>query len=143
MCEQRKPTQSKLDMTQGRQRLLQCYRCHGCGHRQSLCLTKVIPGKDHKSSMPLGQSNQKKTRAMVARSHEDGEEAFKCVNVERPRSSGNFKKSNSNRLTSSDEEIYITVCCAQINDGQIYIGVGKLNGRQVKVLLDTGCTGML
>ena len=76
-------------------------------------------------------------------SHEDGEEAFRCVNVERPRSSGNFKKSNSNRLTSNDEAIYSAVCCAQINDGQIYIGVGKLNGRQVKVLLDTGCTGML
>ena len=26
--------------------------------------------------MPVGQSNQKKTRAMVARSNEDGEEAF-------------------------------------------------------------------
>ena len=26
---------------------------------------------------------------MVARSNEDGEEAFMCVNVERPRSSGN------------------------------------------------------
>ena len=45
---------------------------------------------------PVGQSNQKKTRAMVARSHEDVEEAFKRgVNVERPRSSGNSKKSIS------------------------------------------------
>ena len=34
---------------------------------------------------------------MVARSNEDGEEACMCVNVEKPRSSGNSKKSNSNR----------------------------------------------
>ena len=34
--------------------------------------------------MPIGQSNQKETRAIVAVSHEDGEEAFTCVNVERP-----------------------------------------------------------
>ena len=42
---------------------------------------------------------------MVTRSIEDGEEAFMCVNVKRPRSSGNSKKSNSNRSTSDDEEI--------------------------------------
>ena len=30
---------------------------------------------------------------------------FTCVNVERPRSSGNSKKSNLNRLTSNDEAI--------------------------------------
>ena len=76
-------------------------------------------------------------------SHEDGEEAFTCVNVKRLRSSGNSKKSNANRLTSDDEAIYSAACCAQSNDGQIYIGVGKLNGRQVKVLRDTGCTGMI
>ena len=91
-------------------------------------------GKDQKSSTSVGQSYQKKTRAMVARSHEDGEEAFTCVNVERPRSSGNFKKSNSNRLTSNDEAIYSATCRAQGNEGQIYIEIGKLNGRQVKVL---------
>ena len=85
-------------------------------------------GKDQKSLMPAGQSNQKKTRAMVAKSHEDDEEAFTCVNVERPRSSGSSKKSNSNRLTSSDETIYSAACRAQSNDDQIYIGVGKLNG---------------
>ena len=44
--------------------------------RQSECLIKVSPGKDQKSSTPVGQSYQKKTRAMVARSHEDGEEAI-------------------------------------------------------------------
>ena len=33
--EQRKPTQSKPDTTQGRKRLLQCYRCLSYGHRQS------------------------------------------------------------------------------------------------------------
>ena len=37
--------------------------------------------------MPVTQSNQKKTGVMVAKSNEDGEEAFMCVNVERPRSS--------------------------------------------------------
>ena len=68
--------------------------------QKSECPTKASPGKDQKSSMPVGQSNQQKTRAMVARSNEDGDEAFKCVNVEKPRSSGNSKKSNSCRLTS-------------------------------------------
>ena len=32
--EQRKPTQSKPDMTQGCQRSLQGYRCQGYAHRQ-------------------------------------------------------------------------------------------------------------
>ena len=41
-------------------------------------------GKHQKSLTPVGQSNQKKTHAMVARTHEDGEEAFMCVNKERP-----------------------------------------------------------
>ena len=54
--------------------------------------TKASPGKDQKSSTPVGHSNQKKTRVMVARSNKDGDEAFKCVNVEKPRSSGNSKK---------------------------------------------------
>ena len=49
---------------------------------------------------------------MVARSNEDGEEAFKCVKVERIRSSGNSKKSNLNRLTSDDEAIYSVSCRA-------------------------------
>ena len=44
-AEQRKPTQSKLDATKGRQRSLQCYRCQGYGHRQTECLTKVSPSK--------------------------------------------------------------------------------------------------
>ena len=78
-AEQRKPTQSTLDTTQGRQRSLQCYSCQGYGHRQAESQTKVSPGKDQKGSMPVGQSNQKKTRAMVARSHEDAGEAFTCV----------------------------------------------------------------
>ena len=91
---------------QGRQRSLQCYRCQGYGHRQSECVTKVSPSKNRKSLTPVCQSNQKNTRAMVARSNEDGEEACTCVNVEKPRSSGNSKKSNSNRSTSDDEAIY-------------------------------------
>ena len=96
--KQRKPTQSKLDITQKCQRSLQCYRCQGYGHRQSECL--ISSGKDQKSSMPVGQSNQK-THAMVAKTHEDGEKAFTCVNMERPLSSGNSKKSNLSRLTSN------------------------------------------
>ena len=35
---------------------------------------------------------------MVAKSHEVGEEAFACVNMERPRSSENSKKSSLNGL---------------------------------------------
>ena len=34
-------------------------------------------------------------------------------------------------------------CPAQSNDGQIYIEIGRLNGWPVKVLQDTGCTGMI
>ena len=34
-ADQKKTTQSKPDSSQGRQRLLQCYRCRGFGHRQS------------------------------------------------------------------------------------------------------------
>ena len=65
--DQKKTTQSKPDSSQGRQRLLQCYRCRGFGHRQSECGTKISPGKDQKgSSTPVSQSSQKKTRAMVA-----------------------------------------------------------------------------
>ena len=78
--------------------------------RQSERVTKVSPSKDQKSLMPVGQSNQKKTRAVVARSNEDGEEACMCVNVEKPKSSGNSKKSTSNRSTSDDEAIYSTAC---------------------------------
>ena len=44
---------------------------------QSQCPTKVSPGKDQKSLTPVGQ----KIHAMVAKSHEDNEEAFTCVNV--------------------------------------------------------------
>ena len=82
-------------------------------------------------------------RRMVARSNEDGEEACTCVNKEKPRSSGNSKKSNSNRLTSDDEAIYSAACRAQSNDGQIYIEVSKFNGWPVKVLRDTGCKGII
>ena len=57
-AEQRKPTQSKLDMTQGCQMLLRCYRCQGYGQRQSKCPTKVSPGNDQKSLKPVGQSNK-------------------------------------------------------------------------------------
>ena len=66
-ADQKKTTQSKPDSSQGRQRSLQCYRCHGFGHRQSECGTKISPGKDQKGlSTPVSQTSQKKTRAMVA-----------------------------------------------------------------------------
>ena len=66
-ADQKKSTQSKPDSSQSRQRLLQCYCCHGFGHRQSECVTKISPGKDQKGSLtPVSQSSQKKTRAMVA-----------------------------------------------------------------------------
>ena len=59
------------------------------------------------------------------------------------RSGGNSKRSNSNRLPSDDEAIYCAACGAQSKAGQIYIKVDKLNGWPEKVLLDTGCTGMI
>ena len=139
---QKNSTRSKLDYTQRRQRLQQCYRCQGYGHRQSECLTKVSPSNDQNISTPVRQSNQK-TPAMVAKSHEDDKEAFTCVNIERPRSSGNSNKSSLNGLTSNDEAIYSATCYAQSNDGQIYIRVGKLNGPPVRVLRDIGFTGTI
>ena len=142
--DQKKTTQSKPDPSQGRQRSLQCYRCRGFGHMQSECGTKISPGKDQKgSSTPVSQSSQKKTRAMVAQLDEDGEKAFTCVEVEGTRSRSNSKKSGTEGSTNSDRAVYSAVCRAQSNDGQTYVGVGKLNGRPVKVLRDTGCTGMI
>ena len=55
----------------------------------------------------------------------------------------NSKKSGTEGSTNSDRAVYSAVWCAQSNDGQTYMGVGKLNGRPVKVLRDTGCTGMI
>ena len=43
-ADQKKTTQSKPDSSQGCQRPLQCCRCHGFGHRQSECGTKICPG---------------------------------------------------------------------------------------------------
>ena len=135
--DQKKTTQSKPDSSQGRQRSLQCYRCRGFG-------TKISPGKDQKgSSTPVSQSSQKKTRAMVAQLDEDGEKAFTCVEVQGTRSRRNSKKSGTEGSTHSDRAVYSAVCRAQSNDGQTYVGVGKLNGRPVKVPRDTGCTGMI
>ena len=63
LAEQRKWRESKPDASQVRQRWLQfyLYQCYG--------------QKDQKSWTPESQSSQKKTRAMVAQSNEDGEEA--------------------------------------------------------------------
>ena len=80
---------------------------------------------------------------MVAQLDEDGEKAFTCVEVEGTRSRSNSKKSGTEGSTNSDRAVYSAVCCAQSNDGQTYVGVGKLNGRPVKVLRDTGCTRMI
>ena len=91
----------------------------------------------------MSHSSQKKTRAMVAQLDEDGEKAFTCVGVEGTRSKRNPKKSGTKGLTNSDRVVYSTVCRAQSNDGQTYVGVGKLNGWPVKVQRDTGCTGMI
>ena len=38
---------------------------------------------------------------------------------------------------------YNAACHAQSNDGQTYIGVGKLNGWPMKFLGDNGCKGMI
>ena len=66
-----------------------------------------------------------------------------CVELEGTRSKRNLKKSGTEGLTNSDRAVYSAVCRAQSNDGQTYVGVGKLNGRPVKVLRDKGCTGMI
>ena len=91
---QKKSTQSKPDTSQGCQMAQQCYRWQGYGHRQSECATKTSPGKDKKSSTHVCQSSQMKTRAMVAQSSENGEEALIYVNVERTRSKGNLSTSS-------------------------------------------------
>ena len=142
--DQKKTIQSKPDLSQGRQRSLQCYRCHGFGHRQSECGTKISPGKDHKGlSTPVSHSSQNKTRAMVAQLDEDGKKAFTFVEVEETRSRRNLKKSGTEESTNTDRAVYSAVCRAQSNDGHTYLVVGKLNGRPVKVLCDTGCTGRI
>ena len=95
-ADQKKTIQSKPDTSQGRQRSLQCYRCHSFGHRQSECGTKISPGKDQKgSSTPVSHSSEKKTRAMVAQLDDDGEKAFTCVEVEGTGSKRNSKKSGT------------------------------------------------
>ena len=110
-ADQKKATQSKPDSSQGRQRLLQCYRCRGFGHRQSECGTKISPGKDQKgSSTPV---SQKKTRAMVAQLDEDGEKAFTCVEVEGTRSRRNSKKSGTEGSTNSDGGIQCCLLCPE------------------------------
>ena len=99
---QKKLTQSKPDLSHGSQRSLQCYSC-----------TKTSPGKHQNgSSTPVSQSGQKKTRAMVAQSCENDEEALMCL--ERTSSKRTLKKSGT--------------------DGSTNNGVGKLNGRPAKII---------
>ena len=77
------------------------------------CATKTSPGKHQKgSSTPVSQSGQKKTRAMVAQSCENDEEALMCL--ERTSSKRTLKKSGTDGSTNS--------------------GVGKLNGRPAKII---------
>ena len=78
---------------------------------------------------------------MVAQLYEDVKEALTCVKVEGIGSKRNLKKSGSKISINSEMVVYD--CCVQGNDGETYIGVEKLNGRQVKVLQDTGCTGII
>ena len=80
---------------------------------------------------------------MVAQLDEDREKAYTCVEVEGTRSRRNSNKSGTEGSTNSDRVVYSAVCRAQSNDGQTCVGVGKLIGRPVKVLRDTGCTGMI
>ena len=142
--DQKKMTQSKPDSSKGRQRSLQCYPCRDFGHRQSQCGSKISNRKDQKgSTTPGSQSSQKKTRAMMAQLDKDGKKAIMCVEVEGTRSRRNSKKSGTKVSTNRDRVVYSAVCRAQSNDGQTYVSVGKLNGRPVKVLRDTGCTGMI
>ena len=57
-ADQKKSTQPKQDLPQGRQRSLDCYCCQRFGHRQSDCATKISLGKDQKgSSTPMSQSS--------------------------------------------------------------------------------------
>ena len=91
----------------------------------------------------MSQSSQNKTLAMVPQLDEDGEKAFTCVEANGTRSKRISKKSGTEGLTNSDRVVYSAVCHAQSNDGQTYVGVGKLIGRAVKVLQDTGCTGRI
>ena len=91
----------------------------------------------------MSQSSQKKTCAMVAQLDEDGKKALTCVQVEGTRSKRNSKMSGTKGSTNCDRAVYSAVCHAQSNDGQTYVGVGKLNGQPVKVLRDTGCTGKI
>ena len=80
---------------------------------------------------------------MVAQLDEDGEKACTCVEVKGTRSRRNSNKSGTEGLTHSDRAVYSAVCLTQSNDGQTYVGIGKLNGRPLKVLRDTDCTGMM
>ena len=63
--------------------------------------------------------------------------------MEGTRSKRNLKESCAEGSTNSNRAVYSVACHAQSNDGQTYFGVGKLNGRPVKVLQDKGCTGMI
>ena len=54
---------------------------------------------------PVSKSSQRKPRAIVAESSEDGEEALTCVKVVRTRSKGNLMKSATDLSTSNDRGV--------------------------------------
>ena len=83
------------------------------GHRQLECPTKVSHSKDHKSLTPVARVPRRLLQIwwlslikMVNR--------LLCVNVERPRSSENSKKSNFDRLTSNDGTIYTLLAVPRV-----------------------------
>ena len=79
-ADQKKLTQSKPDSPE----VATVLSLSAFGHRQSECGSKISPGNDQKgSSTPMSQSSQKKTRAMVSQSCEDGEEGLTCMRVDR------------------------------------------------------------
>ena len=77
---------------------------------QTFGLSNQSQSRQGSEEMSVGHSNQKKTCAMVAKSHEDCEEALRCVNLERLRSSGDSKKSSLNGLASNDDAICSAAC---------------------------------
>ena len=87
------------------------------GYRQSECLLARVT-----------------RRRLVQWSSEYGEEACMRVKLERPRPSENLKKCSTKGSTSNDVVIQSAACRVQSNNGQTYIGVGKLNGQPLYVL---------
>ena len=65
------------------------------------------------------------------------------MKLEGTKSKRSLKKSGTEESTNRERAVCSAVYHAQSNDDQTYTGEGKLDGRLVKVLRDTGCTGMI